>query len=87
MRKSELEKAKEYEAKAKEIRRKEKAFWDDVKERKDEVAKFLGLTSKPAPVNPRWGNLAEAVGLNEDKLFALCASERFRKLIKSFLAN
>lgn len=38
-----LERARELEAEAKALRRQEKQFWDDVKERADEVKAFLGV--------------------------------------------
>lgn len=38
-----LERARELEAEAKALRRQEKQFWDDVKERADEVKDFLNV--------------------------------------------
>lgn len=50
------EQAQYYERKAKEIRKKENAFWSEVRERKDEVTVFLGGNT-----NDRFAKIGKAI--------------------------
>ena len=75
-----LEKAKQLEAEAKELRRAEKKFWDEVSDRQDEILEFFSKKNVGQKFEKMSDNkLDEAAsfyGITADELFDYIISER-----------
>lgn len=68
-----LERARQLEAEAKELRRQEKRFWEEVDERREEISEHLGVGQAPTDL---MSNAAQLYGITAEELYAYVTSEQ-----------